>query len=126
MAILTRKEMEAVIDAGGSVLHGEGTSRRIIDRKEHLPSEAELATGDREELQKARDALQTRVDKLTSEIAAIDVEISTLGGKRGRGKAAASAVSTDTESGGASDADTEERARQEHGTEVEDAKRAGS
>lgn len=116
---LTRKEMEAVIDGGGSVLHGVGTSRRIIDRKEDLPGDAELASGNREELQKARDALAGRIDKLTAEVAAIDHEIATLGSA----KAGQKAASVDAE--GADGATAEEQAAKEHGTDVETAKRGG-
>lgn len=119
---LTRKEMEAVIDGGGSVLHGVGTSRRIIDRKENLPGEAELASGDREGLTRAREALQGRIDKLTAEVAAIDSELATLGGAKPGKKAAKDAASGEL----ATDATTEEEAAKEHGGDVEDAKRKGS
>lgn len=109
---LTRKEMESVIDGGGSVLHGPAHARRIITSKDDLPGDAELASGDREELQKARDAIAGRRDKLDAELVAIDHEIATLGSAKPGKKAA-----------GADDASTEEQAAKEHGSDVEDAKR---
>lgn len=118
---LTRQEMEAVIDNGGSVLHGVGTERRIISRKEDLPSEAELASGDREELTKAREALAGRVNKLQAELAAIDAELATLGSAK-PGKKAAKGGAPEV----ATDAATEEEAAKIHGGDVEEAKREGS
>ena len=39
---MTRKEMQEILEAGGSVLHG----RQIITDPAHLPSAADLAKGD--------------------------------------------------------------------------------
>ncbi len=64
-ANLTRAEMEAVIDAGGSVLH----DRQVITRREDLPSEADLAAGDPDKSQEVADKLKAQIADLKEQLA---------------------------------------------------------
>lgn len=63
---MTRTEMEAVIAAGGSVLH----QGRIISRVGDLPSEAALASTD-EERAGAAEALHAKIAALQAQVDAL-------------------------------------------------------
>ena len=65
--MLARKEMEAVIAAGGSVLIGG----QIISRVADLPSEADLtaAAGDPEAAQEVVTKLEAQIAALTAQVA---------------------------------------------------------
>lgn len=63
-----REHMEQVIAAGGSVYH----KGAIISNKDQLPSQAELAKGDKAAEATARAALQRHRDAIDAEIAQLD------------------------------------------------------
>lgn len=65
MPQLNRKEMEAVIASGGSVLYGG----RTIAHASQLPSEADLAKGDPEAETAAANALQQQIADLQAQVA---------------------------------------------------------
>lgn len=62
---LTRRGMEHVIAAGGSVLHGG----RSISKLHELPSAADLAKGNAALTESTRDALLAERDRLDRELA---------------------------------------------------------
>lgn len=62
---LTRRGMEAVIRAGGSVMH----NGRFVSRVEELPSQADLAKGNPEMERATRASLQQHRDYIDAEIA---------------------------------------------------------
>lgn len=66
--MLTRGEMEAVIDGGGSVVH----RGRLISVKADLPSETELAAGDHERMAAVRRGLEAQQAAIASELAELD------------------------------------------------------
>lgn len=63
-----REHMEQVVAEGGSVYH----KRAIISKHEHLPSQAELAKGDKAAEGVAREDLQRRRSAIDDEIAQLD------------------------------------------------------
>lgn len=67
MATLTRREMEAVIRGGGSVLY----NGRLISKLSDLPTAAELARGNPRAEQAAAAELQAQVADLQAQLAAL-------------------------------------------------------
>ena len=68
MSVRDRKEMEAAIQEGGSVLY----AGRVVSRAEDLPSEVELARGDAEK----EAVVAARID---AQIAALSAQRAKLG-----------------------------------------------
>lgn len=66
--MLARKDMEQVIMAGGSVLLPDG---RLITNVSNLPSAAELAKGDPAREAAAAVDLQTQINELQRQLAAL-------------------------------------------------------
>lgn len=64
---LTRKQMESVIDSGGSVMY----NGRIIAHKHVLPSEAQLAAGNPAMEKEATVLLTDEIAKLNAQLAAL-------------------------------------------------------
>jgi|SRR6185503_11941035 len=69
MAVLTREQMAAVIEGGGSVLHNGALITRLAD----LPSAAELAAGDPAKEAAAQAALQAQIAALQSQVDQLQV-----------------------------------------------------
>jgi hypothetical protein len=65
---LTRRGMEQVIAENGSVLY----KGRVLTRVEHLPSEAELSTGDPERAATVRAALDRQIAALQADRASLE------------------------------------------------------
>lgn len=65
---LTRQEMEAVIDGGGSVIY-DGT---VFSRKENLPTALELANGDESATKAALEALELQKQAIDQQKAALE------------------------------------------------------
>src|SRR5689334_6019815 len=61
--MLSRTDMERVIQSGGSVLHGG----RILTKLEHLPTEADLAVGNPEQEAVAAAALEAQIAALQAQ-----------------------------------------------------------
>ena len=62
--MLTRAEMEQVIKDGGSVMYGG----RVLNRAEHLPSEAELAQGNPAAEAAAESNLMAEADRISQQL----------------------------------------------------------
>lgn len=67
---LTRAEMEAVLNSGGSVFHGGSHYLTLAS----LPGEVDLAKGDVEREARAKEALLAQRDALQAQIDRLDAE----------------------------------------------------
>jgi hypothetical protein len=68
MAGLTRPQMESIIDGGGSVMLASGV---LATRKEHLPTEVELAGDDAQKIAQARENLLKQQEAIARQIASL-------------------------------------------------------
>ena len=83
MSSISRKRMEEIIKGGGSVMVGS----RIIDSMGDLPSEVDLAKGDKAATQSVRKSLEETKANAERELAKLDEEPTKPEGDGGAGDA---------------------------------------